>query len=94
MIATQKEIPLLREGGKRLARILETLGKAAVPGVSTDALNTLAEKLIRENGDTPSLIGYTPRGADRPYPDQQHLASRDKKSARGCRSTQGSPDAH
>ncbi len=68
MIATEKEIPLLREGGKRLARILREVGRATVPGVSTDTLNTLAEKLIRDAGDIPSLVGYTPRGAARPYP--------------------------
>ncbi|MES2014582.1 MAG: type I methionyl aminopeptidase [Patescibacteria group bacterium] len=68
MIATEKEIPLLREGGKRLARVLRDVGSATVPGVSTDTLNTLAEKLIRDGGDTPSLVGYTPKGARRPYP--------------------------
>lgn len=68
MIATATDIPILREGGKRLARVLSEVGRAVVPGVSTDTLNTLAEKLIRENGDTPSLVGYTPHGAKRPYP--------------------------
>jgi methionyl aminopeptidase len=68
MIATEKDIPLLREGGKRLARILNNIGSACVPGVSTAELDALAEKLIREGGDTPSLIGYTPHGAKRPYP--------------------------
>ena len=68
MIATEKQIPLLREGGKRLARVLQEVGKACIPGSSTADLNTLAERLIREGGDTPSLIGYTPHGATRPYP--------------------------
>ncbi len=68
MDATEKDIPLLREAGKRLAYVLQEVGKATVPGVSTDTLNTLAEKLIRDGGDTPSLVGYTPKGAKRPYP--------------------------
>lgn len=68
MIATKKDIPILREGGKHLAEVLRAVGKAVVPGVSTDTLNTLAEKMIRDFGDVPSLIGYTPRGATRPYP--------------------------
>ncbi|MES2134856.1 MAG: type I methionyl aminopeptidase [Patescibacteria group bacterium] len=68
MIATEKDIPILREGGKHLASVLNAVAKATVPGVSTDELNTLAEKLIRDFGDTPSLVGYTPRGASRPYP--------------------------
>ena len=68
MIATAKEIPLLREGGNRLASVLREVAKAVVPGVSTKELDDLAEKLIRDGGDTPSLIGYTPHGAKRPYP--------------------------
>lgn len=68
MIASEKEIPLLREGGKRLGRVLRQVAKAVVPGVSTGELDALAERLIREGGDIPSLIGYTPRGAARPYP--------------------------
>ncbi|TAJ15858.1 type I methionyl aminopeptidase [Patescibacteria group bacterium] len=68
MIAQDNDIPYLREGGKRLARVLEAVGRATVPGVSTDTLNALAEKLIRDGGDKPSLVGYTPQGATRPYP--------------------------
>jgi len=68
MIATKKDIPILREGGRHLAEVLKAVGDAVRPGVSTDTLNTLAEKMIRDFGDIPSLIGYTPRGATRPYP--------------------------
>ena len=67
-IKTKEEIAILREGGKRLARILKALAKAVEPGISTQALNDLAEKLVREGGDTPSFLGYTPYGAKRPYP--------------------------
>lgn len=68
MIAKDIQIPILREGGKRLARVLQEVGKATVPGVSTGDLNDLAEKLIRAGGDIPSLVGYTPHGAKREYP--------------------------
>ncbi|MDE2078865.1 MAG: type I methionyl aminopeptidase [Patescibacteria group bacterium] len=68
MIALEAQIPLLREAGKRLAKVLREVGEAAKPGVSTADLDALAERLIREGGDTPSLIGYTPKGAKRPYP--------------------------
>ena len=67
-IYTEKEIEALREGGKRLARVVSEVAKATVVGVSTADLNTLAEKLIREKGDTPSFLGYTPKGAKRPFP--------------------------
>ena len=62
----QKET--LLEAGRRLARVLEALRAAAQPGVSTEALDDLAEKLIRDGGDTPAFLGYTPEGSARPYP--------------------------
>ncbi len=67
-IKTKEEIELLREGGKRLAFILQELAKAVKPGVSTLDLNNLADKLAREKGDIPPLLGYRPKGAKRPYP--------------------------
>lgn len=65
---TAVEIDKLREGGKRLARVLHLVGEAACPGVSTNELNALAERLIREQGDSPAFLGYQPVGARRPYP--------------------------
>jgi len=56
------------ESGKRLGEILATLEKMVAPGVSTEALNVEAERLIREGGDTPAFLGYIPEGARRPYP--------------------------
>lgn len=67
-IKTPQEIAALREGGKRLARILRLVSEEVVPGVSTDALNDLADKLVREGGDEPAFLNYTPAGATRPYP--------------------------
>ncbi len=68
MVKTDEEVKILREGGKRLARVVAEVAKAVKPGVTTLELNDLAEKLIRENGDTPSFLGYTPSGAKRPFP--------------------------
>ncbi len=68
MIASEKDIPVLREAGTRLARVLKAVSKEVAPGVETKSLNEFAERLIREGGDTPSLVGYTPKGAKRPYP--------------------------
>lgn len=64
--ARQKES--LIEGGKRLAAILEALRARVAPGVSAEELDDLAERLIRDGGDTPSFLGYTPEGANHPYP--------------------------
>jgi methionyl aminopeptidase len=68
MIKTDEEVQILREGGKRLAYVVAEVAKAVIPGVTTLELNDLAEKLIREKGDTPSFLGYTPSGAKRPFP--------------------------
>lgn len=68
MVKTEEEIAILREGGKRLAAVVVEVAKAVRPGVTTRELNDLAEKLIREKGDTPSFLGYTPSGAKRPFP--------------------------
>ena len=68
MIKTKKEIEIMREGGKRLAEILKKVSDEVKPGINVSVLNDLAEKLIREDGDEPSFLGYTPEGASRPYP--------------------------
>lgn len=67
-IKTPEEIEILAVGGKRLAEVLKRVGEIVQPSVSTKELNALAEKLIREFGDIPSFLHYTPDGADRPYP--------------------------
>lgn len=58
----------LIEAGKRLAAVLAALEKAVRPGVSTEDLDDLAERLIVDAGDQPAFLGYTPEGAYRPYP--------------------------
>ena len=58
----------LVEGGKRLARTLEALKRKIVPGVTSEELDDVAEAMIRDGGDTPAFLGYTPEGARRPYP--------------------------
>jgi len=70
MITTKskKELELLREGGKRLGKILREVGKAVKPGINTGELDQLAEKLIRAGGDEPAFLRYQPWGAKYPYP--------------------------
>ena len=59
MIARKKEeIEILREGGQRLAAILEDVIKQARPGATTASLDALAEKMIRDAGGAPSFKGY------------------------------------
>ena len=58
----------LIEGGKRLAAVLQALKEKVAPGVTAEELDDLAEKIIRDGGDEPCFLGYTPEGANRPYP--------------------------
>lgn len=67
-IKTKEEIEILREGGKRHAFILSEIAKKVAPGVSTQELEDLARRLIKEGGDTASFLNYTPHGAKRAYP--------------------------
>ncbi|MDP2705106.1 MAG: type I methionyl aminopeptidase [Patescibacteria group bacterium] len=67
-IKNEKEINLLREGGRRHALILSKLAEAVTPGVSTDTLNSLALSLSKEHEVIPAFLGYTPYGVHRPFP--------------------------
>ncbi len=55
---TPEEIELLRQGGRGLAVILRDLVVAARPGVSTKALDAMAERMIRDAGGDPIFKGY------------------------------------
>ena len=68
IIKNDAERANLIEAGKRLAKVLEALRAKVAPGVSAEALDDLAEAMIRDGGDTPAFLGYTPEGAYRPYP--------------------------
>lgn len=68
IVRTEEERKILREGGRRLAYILSETAKTVGPGVSTEKLDILAHKLIREGGDEPAFLNYQPDGAKYPYP--------------------------
>ncbi|MBU0723072.1 type I methionyl aminopeptidase [Patescibacteria group bacterium] len=65
---TKEEIKLLREGGKRHFAVMLQLKEAVKAGVSTQEIDSLAEKLIRKGGDEPSILNYQPFGATYPFP--------------------------
>ena len=65
IITNKKEEDIVREGGRRLAFVLSEIEKSVKPGAKTIELDRLAEKLIREKGDTPAFLNYTPDGAIR-----------------------------
>lgn len=57
-IKTKNEIEIMREGGKKLAKIMEILKKEVVVGIKTKELEDLAEKLILKFGGKCSFKGY------------------------------------
>lgn len=67
-IKKPEEIASLREGGRRHADILRQLAEAVAPGVTSDTLNDLAQKLVEEGGDTAAFLNYRPHGVKTPYP--------------------------
>ena len=67
-ITSDSERENLVEAGKRLAAVLRALRGKVAPGVTSEELDDMAERLIREGGDEPCFLGYTPEGAHRPYP--------------------------
>lgn len=77
-IKTPKEIDILREGGKKLASILHQVAKAAVPGTATIELDSLAEKLIRENKGEPSFKNYTSDSGRTVFPASLCVAINDE----------------
>jgi methionyl aminopeptidase len=68
MIYKQKEIEILREGGRRLAYILNEIKNVIVSGIITKKLDDIAKQLIKDGGDDPAFLGYTPGGASSSYP--------------------------
>lgn len=68
IIRNDTERENLIEGGKRLAAVLAALRAKVAPGVTTEELDDLAEQMIRDGGDEPCFLGYTPEGGNRPYP--------------------------
>ncbi len=68
MTKTREEIEKIREGGRKLAAVLDALKKEAKAGITTNELDSLAERLILESGGVPSFKGYKGSKDARPFP--------------------------
>jgi len=66
-IKSQDEIQRMREGGHRLAEIMEEISRSIKPGGSAMDLDKLAERLVFANGGKPSFKNYG-SAAGNPYP--------------------------
>jgi methionyl aminopeptidase len=67
LIKTADEIARMRESGKRLARVLETIILTVRPGMTTKEIDEMSERLILEAEGVPIFKGYY-GGSDRPFP--------------------------
>lgn len=57
-LRTDREVALLRDANQIVAEVLCALADMVAPGVSTGALDALAEETIRARGAEPSFLGY------------------------------------
>jgi len=57
-IKTKEEIKIMAVAGKLLAGVLEEVKQKVKPGVTTQELNNLAEKLILKSDSKPAFLGY------------------------------------
>ena len=58
IIKSPREIELMAEAGRVVAKVFEEVGPLVKPGVSTLELNDAAEAVIRREGAIPSELGY------------------------------------
>ena len=65
---TEEEIEILREGGKKLAWIMNELEKSLKIGMTVNEIENKARELIKEVGAEAATVGYTPQGASFPFP--------------------------
>ncbi len=66
-LKSKEDIVELRKGGRILAEVLDELSIATKAGVTTLALDALAQELIKESGCQPAFLGYA-GGGGVPYP--------------------------
>ncbi len=68
IIKTDSDIENLRHAGKILSEVLRACMLAAIPGVTTAALDLKAEEMIRDEGAVPAFLNYRPSGVKIAFP--------------------------
>ena len=58
IVKSPREIELMKEAGKLVAKVFETVASLIRPGISTYEINEIAEKVIYEGGGTCPCKGY------------------------------------
>ena len=67
-IKSDAECDILREGGKKLSSIVDTLCRYVHVGMYTNQIDQYAQQLILESGGVSAFMGYRPHGVKKPYP--------------------------
>ncbi len=68
VLKNAREIELMRDAGRIVFGVLERMGELVVPGVSTGALNRVAEEMIAEAGGIALFKGVENPQAKFPFP--------------------------
>ena len=58
IVKSPREIGVMREAGRIVATVLDTLKNEIKPGVTTGQLDAIAARILEENGATASFKGY------------------------------------
>ena len=77
-IKNEGELKILREGGRRLANIMNIISQIAEPGIAAEELDRRAEELILKQGGRPSFKGYKTSDAKIPYPSSLCVSVNDE----------------
>ncbi len=57
-LRNEREVGLLRQANQVVAEVLVTLRSMVEPGITTEALDDEAERIIRSHGGEPAFLGY------------------------------------
>jgi methionyl aminopeptidase len=66
LLKSREQLAVMRKASRIVAEILLELRQIVAPGVTTDELDALAERLTLEKGARPAFKGYAPRGVTYP----------------------------
>lgn len=67
VLKTADELEMMRRAGRIAAAAHEEMRKALKPGITTKALDIIAETVLRDHGAEPCFLGYAP-GNHPPFP--------------------------
>jgi len=66
LLKSREELAVMRKASRIVAEILAELRKRVAPGLTTDELDAVAERMTLESGARPAFKGYAPRGVTYP----------------------------